>query len=159
MVVPFAYWNYTNGKTLYIVEGLTKTVPVIDRTIEAIKRYYIDCKMLPSNSIGLSALVKIPEGCNQSMVKSYLKKLPKDFWGVKLNYEKTGERSFKVISYGYDGLPGKGDHKADRDLIAYIPDIERLLKPCKKIDFKTSDCPKGFSCSEQMQCIFRHGVK
>lgn len=75
----------------------------------ALTSYKITFKKFPTSSEGLEALI------NNAKNKKFLdsSSIPVDPWGNPYVYTSEGSRSFKIISYGADGVPGGEDYEAD----------------------------------------------
>jgi len=80
----------------------------------ALKMFKMDNGMYPETEEGFEALISNPDSDKYSNYASsaYLEKLPKDSWGAKMVYIKTGN-AFDIISYGADKREGGTDEYAD----------------------------------------------
>jgi len=80
----------------------------------ALKMFKLDNGMYPETEEGFEALQTNPDSDKYVNYASsaYLEKLPKDSWGSKMVYIKTGN-SFDIISYGADRKEGGTDEYAD----------------------------------------------
>ncbi len=80
----------------------------------ALKMFKLDNGMYPETEEGFEALISNPDSDKYSNYASsaYLEKLPKDSWGAKMVYVKTGN-DFDIISYGADKREGGSDEYAD----------------------------------------------
>ena len=75
----------------------------------ALTAYRLTFKKFPTTSAGLDALVQNEKG------KKFLDatEVPLDPWGNPYAYTSEDGKSFTVISYGADGVPGGSDDDAD----------------------------------------------
>ena len=75
----------------------------------ALTAYRLTFKKFPTSSEGLDALIQNEKG------KIFLDatEIPLDPWGNPYAYTSEGGKSFKVVSYGADGVPGGSDDDAD----------------------------------------------
>jgi general secretion pathway protein G len=80
----------------------------------ALKMFKLDNGMYPDTEEGFEALQKNPDSDKYTNYASsaYLEKLPKDSWGAKMVYIKTGN-AFDIISYGADKREGGTDEYSD----------------------------------------------
>ena len=80
----------------------------------ALDIYQIDTGRLPSEDLGLNALVTNAGGAVPGWNGPYLRdgKLPQDAWGGAFLYRYDGDR-VQVISLGADGQPGGTGRNAD----------------------------------------------
>ncbi len=80
----------------------------------ALKMFKLDNGMYPETEEGFEALQSNPDADKYSNYSSaaYLEHLPKDSWGSKMVYIKTGN-AFDIISYGADKREGGTDEYAD----------------------------------------------
>jgi len=80
----------------------------------ALKMFKLDNGMYPETEEGFAALQSNPDSDKYANYASsaYLEKLPKDSWGAKMVYVKTGN-NFDIISYGADRREGGTDEYAD----------------------------------------------
>jgi len=80
----------------------------------ALKMFKLDNGMYPDTEEGFAALQSNPDSDKYPNYSSqaYLEKLPKDSWGAKMVYIKTGNK-FDIISYGADRREGGTDEAAD----------------------------------------------
>ncbi len=80
----------------------------------ALKMFKLDNGMYPETEEGFEALQTNPDSDKYSNYASsaYLENLPKDSWGAKMVYIKTGN-SFDIISYGADKREGGTDEYSD----------------------------------------------
>ncbi len=80
----------------------------------ALKMFKLDNGMYPETEEGFQALQSNPDLDKYSNYASsaYLENLPKDSWGAKMIYIKTGNK-FDIISYGADKKEGGTDEYAD----------------------------------------------
>jgi len=80
----------------------------------ALKMFKLDNGMYPETEEGFEALQSNPDPDKYSNYSSaaYLENLPKDSWGSKMVYIKTGN-GFDIISYGADKREGGTDEYAD----------------------------------------------
>lgn len=80
----------------------------------ALKMFKLDNGMYPETEEGFAALQTNPDSDKYANYASsaYLEKLPKDSWGAKMVYIKTGN-SFDIISYGADRREGGTDEYSD----------------------------------------------
>ncbi len=80
----------------------------------ALKMFKLDNGMYPDTEEGFEALQSNPDADKYSNYSSaaYLEHLPKDSWGSKMVYIKTGN-AFDIISYGADKREGGTDEYAD----------------------------------------------
>lgn len=80
----------------------------------ALKMFKLDNGMYPETEEGFEALMSNPDSDKYSNYASsaYLEKLPKDSWGAKMVYIKTGN-AFDIISYGADKREGGTDEYSD----------------------------------------------
>ncbi len=80
----------------------------------ALKMFKLDNGMYPETEEGFEALQSNPDSDKYSNYSSagYLENLPKDSWGSKMVYIKTGN-GFDIISYGADKREGGSDEYAD----------------------------------------------
>lgn len=89
----------------------------LDAAGKALDQFRLDTGRYPSAEEGLAALNTSPAGLS-TWRGPYLKKpIPKDPWGHDYRYElRPQEDSFRVISYGKDGVPGGSGLDADLGL-------------------------------------------
>jgi len=80
----------------------------------ALKMFKLDNGMYPETEEGFAALQANPDSDKYPNYASsaYLEKLPKDSWGAKMVYIKTG-KAFDIISYGADRREGGVDEYSD----------------------------------------------
>jgi general secretion pathway protein G len=80
----------------------------------ALKMFKLDNGMYPETEEGFEALMSNPDSDKYSNYAStaYLENYPKDSWGSKMTYIKTGNK-FDIISYGADKREGGSDEYAD----------------------------------------------
>lgn len=80
----------------------------------ALKMFKLDNGMYPETEEGFAALQTNPDSDKYANYASsaYLEKLPKDSWGAKMVYIKTGN-TFDIISYGADRREGGTDEYSD----------------------------------------------
>jgi len=80
----------------------------------ALKMFKLDNGMYPETEEGFEALQTNPDSDKYSNYapSAYLEKLPKDSWGAKMVYIKTG-KAFDILSYGADKREGGEDEYAD----------------------------------------------
>ncbi|SFV52539.1 General secretion pathway protein G [hydrothermal vent metagenome] len=80
----------------------------------ALKMFKLDNGMYPETEEGFKALQSNPDPDKYTNYASsaYLENLPKDSWGSKMIYIKTGNK-FDIISYGADKKEGGTDEYAD----------------------------------------------
>ena len=80
----------------------------------ALKMFKLHNGMYPETEEGFSALQANPDTDKYPnyATSAYLEKLPKDSWGRKMVYLKTGN-SFEIISYAADQKEGGTDENAD----------------------------------------------
>ncbi|HHD82132.1 MAG TPA: type II secretion system protein GspG [Campylobacterales bacterium] len=80
----------------------------------ALKMFKLDNGMYPETEEGFEALQANPDSDKYANYApaGYLEKLPKDSWGSKMVYIKTGN-AFDIISYGADRREGGTDEYAD----------------------------------------------
>lgn len=80
----------------------------------ALKMFKLDNGMYPETEEGFEALQSNPDSDKYTNYasSSYLEKLPKDSWGAKMVYIKTGN-GFDIISYGADKREGGTDEYSD----------------------------------------------
>jgi len=80
----------------------------------ALKMFKLDNGMYPETEEGFEALQKNPDSDKYSNYASsaYLEHFPKDSWGAKMVYIKTGN-AFDIISYGADKREGGTDEYSD----------------------------------------------
>ena len=80
----------------------------------ALKMFKLDNGMYPETEEGFEALQSNPDSDKYTNYASsaYLEKLPKDSWGAKMVYIKTGN-AFDIISYGADKREGGSDEYSD----------------------------------------------
>ncbi|RMD83323.1 MAG: type II secretion system protein GspG [Candidatus Dadabacteria bacterium] len=92
-----------------------KTARVQIKTLEtALDAFALDNGRYPTTEEGLQALVERPPNA-KNWDGPYLKKsVPLDPWGNPYHYEGPSEgRSYRLLSYGADGVPGGTDDAAD----------------------------------------------
>ena len=80
----------------------------------ALKMFKVDNGMYPETEEGFAALQANPDADKYPnyAASAYLEKLPKDSWGAKMLYIKTGN-AFDIISYGADRREGGTEEYAD----------------------------------------------
>jgi len=80
----------------------------------ALKMFKLDNGMYPETEEGFAALQANPDADKYAnyAASAYLEKLPKDSWGAKMVYIKTGN-AFDIISYGADRREGGTEEYAD----------------------------------------------
>jgi len=80
----------------------------------ALKMFKLDNGMYPETEEGFEALQSNPDSDKYSNYASsaYLEHLPKDSWGAKMVYVKTGNK-FDIVSYGADKREGGTDEYSD----------------------------------------------
>jgi general secretion pathway protein G len=80
----------------------------------ALKMFKLDNGMYPETEEGFAALQANPDSDKYANYASsaYLEKLPKDSWGAKMVYMKTGN-AFDIISYGADRREGGTEEYSD----------------------------------------------
>ncbi|CAA6821623.1 MAG: General secretion pathway protein GspG [uncultured Sulfurovum sp.] len=80
----------------------------------ALKMFKLDNGMYPETEEGFEALQANPDSDKYANYapSAYLEKLPKDSWGAKMVYMKTGN-TFDIISYGADRREGGTDEYSD----------------------------------------------
>jgi len=80
----------------------------------ALKMFKLDNGMYPETEEGFAALQANPDSDKYANYapSAYLEKLPKDSWGVKMLYIKTGN-AFDIISYGADRREGGTEEYSD----------------------------------------------
>ncbi len=80
----------------------------------ALKMFKLDNGMYPDTEEGFKALQSNinPEKYTNYASSAYLENFPKDSWGNKMVYIKTGNK-FDIISYGADKREGGTDEYAD----------------------------------------------
>ena len=80
----------------------------------ALKMFKLDNGMYPETEEGFEALQSNPDSDKYSNYasSSYLEHLPKDSWGAKMVYIKTGNK-FDIVSYGADKREGGTDEYSD----------------------------------------------
>ena len=80
----------------------------------ALKMFKVDNGMYPETEEGFAALQANPNADKYPnyAASAYLEKLPKDSWGAKMVYIKTGN-AFDIISYGADRREGGTEEYAD----------------------------------------------
>ena len=80
----------------------------------ALKMFKLDNGMYPETEEGFEALQSNPDSDKYPNYasSSYLEKLPKDSWGAKMVYIKSGNK-FDIISYGADRREGGTDEYSD----------------------------------------------
>lgn len=80
----------------------------------ALKMFKLDNGMYPETEEGFEALISNPDSDKYSNYTSagYLENIPKDSWGSKMIYIKTGN-AFDIISYGADKREGGTDEYSD----------------------------------------------
>ena len=80
----------------------------------ALKMFKLDNGMYPETEEGFQALQSNPDSDKYSNYASsaYLENLPKDSWGAKMVYIKTGN-AFDILSYGADKREGGTDEYSD----------------------------------------------
>jgi len=80
----------------------------------ALKMFKLDNGMYPETEEGFQALQSNPDSDKYTNYASsaYLENLPKDSWGAKMVYIKTGNK-FDILSYGADKREGGSDEYAD----------------------------------------------
>ena len=80
----------------------------------ALKVFKLDNGMYPETEEGFEALISNPDSDKYSNYTSagYLENIPKDSWGSKMIYIKTGN-AFDIISYGADKREGGTDEYSD----------------------------------------------
>jgi len=80
----------------------------------ALKMFKLDNGMYPETEEGFEALQSNPDSDKYSNYASsaYLEHLPKDSWGAKMVYIKTGNK-FDIVSYGADKREGGTDEYSD----------------------------------------------
>lgn len=93
----------------------TKTAGIQIKDLEqALEMYKLDVGRFPSNSEGLSALVRKPgsvTGWNGPYLKS---DVPVDPWNNEYNYKYPGEHGeLDIYSYGQNGTPGGEGEDSD----------------------------------------------
>ena len=87
----------------------------IDSLGAALDLFYLDAGRYPTQSEGLSVLIKRPPS-SDSWNGPYLKQseLPLDPWGNAYVYKVPGQEApFQIISYGSDGREGGSDDASD----------------------------------------------
>lgn len=91
---------------------VSATEAQIDQLRAALDIYEIDTGRLPTEDIGLTALVSNPgiPGWNGPYLRDG--ELPEDAWGGAFLYRYNGER-VSVVSLGADGQPGGDGRNAD----------------------------------------------
>lgn len=80
----------------------------------ALKMFKLDNGMYPETEEGFESLQANPDSDKYTnyATSAYLEKLPKDGWGAKMIYIKTGNK-FDVVSYGADKREGGSDFASD----------------------------------------------
>ena len=80
----------------------------------ALKMFKLDNGMYPETEEGFAALQSNPDSDKYANYapSAYLEKLPKDSWGAKMVYIKTGN-NFDIISYGADRREGGTEEYSD----------------------------------------------
>jgi general secretion pathway protein G len=80
----------------------------------ALKMFKLDNGMYPETEEGFAALQANPDSDKYANYapSAYLEKLPKDSWGAKMVYIKTGN-AFDIISYGADRREGGTEEYSD----------------------------------------------
>lgn len=100
----------------YLSDSRIKAAKIqIEGFAAALELYRLDIGKYPSDSEGLSVLIKKPDNDNIRWNGPYLRKkeIPKDPWGNTYIFTNSkGSSMFSIISYGSDGLPGgEGEDK------------------------------------------------
>jgi len=98
LLVPSICHNY--GREEAIRDTMCLKMLDIEKRI---KEYKKDNNRYPNNTSGLLSLVQ-----NNENNKSYLKKIPKDFWKTPFQYIKM-EKGIKLFSYGKDKKANTND--------------------------------------------------
>jgi general secretion pathway protein G len=79
----------------------------------ALDAFEIDTGRYPTNSEGISALIRSPANVEDDWKGPYLKRgIPKDPWGTEYMYKQPGqynEFGYDLYSYGPDGISGTED--------------------------------------------------
>lgn len=100
----------------YLGSSRTKTAQVqIESLVTSVELFHVDVGRYPTESEGLSALVK-PAGKAPGWNGPYISKgtLPLDPWGQAYRYEVPGKNGpFEIITYGRDGKEGGTNEDAD----------------------------------------------
>ena len=82
----------------------------------ALNEFYMDCGRLPTQSEGLTALVKAPADLEEWDGVYCKEKVLIDPWGRPFEYHAEGAinpGSYDIISYGADGNPGGDGENSD----------------------------------------------
>ena len=100
----------------YLSDARTRSAKLqIDSLGAALDLFYLDAGRYPTQSEGLSVLIKRPPG-GEGWNGPYLKQseVPLDPWGNAYVYKVPGQEApFQIISYGSDGREGGAEDASD----------------------------------------------